>query len=167
MIEVFQLLGGISESGWDAYFLGINTGFLALGDRIKALPDVTLHTYTWGNYPKASQDMKKAIKLGHKVAGVGYSGGGSRLTWIAADTTIKIDLLIAYDPSPSWQMIKLGPNVAKAICYHNTAPFMLGLGGGVMVGKQVETINIAEQHLAVQYDQSLHTRTLAEIQRLQ
>ena len=167
MKSIFLLLGGISESGWDAYFPGINTGMFALGERIKALPGVVLKTYTWGNYPQAAIDAHTAQRLGSKIGFVGYSGGGSRATMLARENvTLKIELIVAYDPSPSWQMYPLGPNVIKALCYHNTAPMMLGLGGGVMVGKQVTTVNIAQQHLAVQYNQALHSRTIAAIQAL-
>ena len=63
-------------------------------------------------------------------------------------------------------MSSLGPNVAKAICYCNSSPRMLGLGGAQLRGQAVETVPISEQHLAVQFDQSLHKRTIAEIEKL-
>ena len=63
-------------------------------------------------------------------------------------------------------MASLGKNVAKAICYCNTSPLMLGLGGAQLRGQSVETVPISEQHLAVQFDESLHKRTIAEIEKL-
>ena len=63
-------------------------------------------------------------------------------------------------------MRSLGKNVAKAICYCNSMPFMLGLGGARLRGESVETVPIFEQHLAVQFDESLHQRTIAEIEKL-
>jgi hypothetical protein len=43
---------------------------------------------------------------------------------------------------------------------------MLGLGGAQLRGQSVETVPISEQHLAVQFDESLHKRTVAEIEKL-
>ena len=63
-------------------------------------------------------------------------------------------------------MASLGKNVAKAICYCNSMPFMLGLGGAELRGESVETIHIYEHHLAVQFDEGLHSRTIAEIEKL-
>jgi len=63
-------------------------------------------------------------------------------------------------------MKALGKNVAKAICYCNSRPLMLGLGGAQLQGQSVETVPISEQHLAVQFDESLHKRTIAEIEKL-
>jgi hypothetical protein len=101
---------------------------------------------------------------------IGYSGGGFAITQIAeqlnANAPRRIDLLIAYDPSPAWSMKSLGKNVAKAICYCNRRPLMLGLGGAQLRGKSVETVPISQQHPAVQFDENLHKRTIAEIEKL-
>jgi hypothetical protein len=43
---------------------------------------------------------------------------------------------------------------------------MLGLGGAQLRGQAVETVPISEQHLAVQFDETLHKRTIAEIEKL-
>ena len=64
-------------------------------------------------------------------------------------------------------MKPIGPNVKRAICYHNQHPLMFGLGGGALTGTtDIETVDIAEQHLAVQFDQKLHDRTVAAIRSL-
>ena len=63
-------------------------------------------------------------------------------------------------------MKSLGKNVGKAICYCNSMPFMLGLGGAELRGESVETVPIYEHHLAVQFDEGLHSRTIAEIEKL-
>ena len=68
---------------------------------------------------------------------------------------------MAYDPSPRWQMEPLKGNVTKAVCYHNNWPLMFGLGGGQLTGPNVETVEVSEQHLLVQYDNTLHGRTLS------
>jgi hypothetical protein len=83
-----------------------------------------------------------------KIVLIGYSGGGSRATWIANEIfPRRIDLLVAYDPSPAWQMRKLPPSGGKAICYRNTRPLMFGLGGGALGGGYVETHTLAQQAL--------------------
>ena len=111
-----------------------------------------------------------ALDPSDKVVLIGYSGGGFAITQVAEELDGKeprrIDLLIAYDPSPTWSMKTLGKNVAKAICYCNSRPLMLGLGGAQLQGQSVETVPISEQHLAVQFDESLHKRTIAEIEKL-
>jgi hypothetical protein len=43
---------------------------------------------------------------------------------------------------------------------------MLGLGGAQLRGQSVEIVPISKQHLAVQFDESLHKRTIAEIEKL-
>jgi hypothetical protein len=45
-------------------------------------------------------------------------------------------------------------------------PFMLGLGGAELRGESVETIPIYQHQLAVQFDEGLHSRTIAEIEKL-
>ena len=45
-------------------------------------------------------------------------------------------------------------------------PLMLGLGGAQLRGQSVENIPISQQHLAVQFDESLHQKTIAEIEKL-
>jgi hypothetical protein len=122
-------------------------------------------TYLWSSYP----DVVKALNASSVLnVVVGYSGGGSRATWVADDPTKpRIDLMILYDPSPSWQMEDIGLNVAQAICYHNMTPLMLGLGGGVLKGSgKITTINISEQHIGVQFDQKLHAQTVAAVEGL-
>ena len=81
--------------------------------------------------------------------------------------------MILYDPSPAWQMQPIGNNVHKAINYHNNKPGMwwpgVGeLGGGVLTGHAVvmETVEVAENHLSVQFNQALHTRTIQEVTAL-
>jgi hypothetical protein len=90
------------------------------------------------------------------------------VTWLANQTAATIDLMVAYDPSPTWQMEPLRANVDLAVCYYNLSPMMLGLGGGQLTGsaQKIVTIEISEQHLAVQFDAALHARTVAFVQEL-
>jgi hypothetical protein len=97
---------------------------------------------------------------------IGYSGGGSRATWLADGELIIIDLMVLYDPSPSWQMKPVKDNVKRAICYHNTNPMFGRLGGGLLRGPHVEVGDIAECHLDVEKDLALHARTIAAVKEL-
>ena len=166
-IRCFMLLGGMTGSAWEAYIPGINTGMLGLRDQIVAM-GVPVTVYPWGEFAQADADIGKLNLGGARtlIAVVGYSGGGSRATYLGS----QIDLLVGYDPSPASQIDALGPNVARAICYYNTAPFFFGLGGGKYTRKSgttvLTTITVAEQHLAIQYDQSLHAQTIAAIRGL-
>jgi hypothetical protein len=71
-------------------------------------------------------------------------------------------------------MQPIGRNVKKSICYCNTRkmwvpPFYIGrraIGGGVVRGSNVTRIYIRQQHLAVQFNKSLHRRTIREIRVL-
>jgi len=162
-VFVFILLGGLI--GPDGY--AVSPGILRLAQRLDAFGEVTTHSWT------AQGEVTQRIAAhdsSDKVVLIGYSGGGFAITEIAealnGKEPHKIDLLIAYDPSPAWSMKSLGKNVAKAICYCNSHPLMLGLGGAQLRGQSVETVPISEQHLAVQFDESLHKRTIAEIEKL-
>jgi pimeloyl-ACP methyl ester carboxylesterase len=162
-VLIFILLGGLI--GPDGY--AVSPGIIRLAHRLDALGEVTTHNWT------AQRDVTERIAnldANDKVVLIGYSGGGFAITQIAEELNgkepHKIDLLIAYDPSPAWSMKSLGKNVAKAICYCNTSPLMLGLGGAQLRGQSVEIVPISEQHLAVQFDESLHKRTIAEVEKL-
>jgi pimeloyl-ACP methyl ester carboxylesterase len=162
-IAVFNLLGGLW--GWDGVISSI--GMMSLGSTLNAIPGVTCENYLWTDYENAKAAIR-TIKPFNKIVIIGYSGGGSRATWLVNEIPIiNVDLMVLYDPSPSWQMKPINWNVKRAICFHNTNPAMFGLGGGVLVGKPVTTINISEQHLGVQFDQTLHSRTIAAIKELQ
>jgi len=163
MVKVFILLGGLV--GLDGY--AVSPGILYLGHKLEAFADVT--TYNWSAQREVTRQIAN-LDPGDKVVLIGYSGGGFAITQVAEELNgkepHKIDLLIAYDPSPAWSMASLGKNVAKAICYCNSHPLMLGLGGAQLRGHSVETVPISQQHLAVQFDGSLHKRTIAEVEKL-
>jgi hypothetical protein len=164
-VQVYLLLGGLFGS--DGYFT--SAGMFQLARMLRGLRDTTVTTYTWNRWPEAYREI-----LAHegkaKIVVIGYSGGGSRSTWLAnAPSRPRIDLMISYDPSPKWQMEPIGTNVKEALCYHNTEPGMGGLGGGRLVGRNgvsIDTVNVAEQHMLVQVDQSLHRRTVEAVRGL-
>jgi hypothetical protein len=140
---------------------------IALAQSIQRnIPDVQVITWYWGQYLQAYRYLR-TLPPGMKRVLVGYSGGGSRSTYIANQKPRQsIDLIIGY-PSPTWQMMPLTPNIERAICYHNNCPNFGGLGGGRFTGiKNIQTIEICENHLDVQWDQSLHRRTIRAIAEL-
>ena len=162
MNRIYILLGGFV--GVDGYVTSV--GMFGLRSMLARLPNVTCLTYQWGAFEQAAANIAKQPKEA-TISVIGYSGGGSRATWLAnLPTHPRIDLMVLYDPSPSWQMEPISENVKKAISYHNTAPFFFGLGGGVLIGRQVETVNIAENHMLVQSDMNLHQRTVAEVRKI-
>lgn len=165
-VAIFVLRGGIAPQGMDGPVS--SRGMDLLADRLQG-KGRSIRRYNWGAWTQARADIFGEMARGSKIAIIGYSGGGSRATWIA-DTIPRatIDLMVLYDPSPSWQMDPISNNVKRAVCYYNRMPLMFGLGGGQLKGTtQIETVRIAEQHLAVQFDESLHARTVAEVERLQ
>ena len=176
-VQVYLLLGGLV--GTDG--IVTSAGMFHLANMLRELPDTTVTTYNWNNWP----DAYRAILANQgkaKIVVIGYSGGGSRATWLAnMPSKPQIDLMVHYDPSPRWQMKPIGTNVKKALCYHNTSPLMWvpsigSLGGGELVASAaakevlatpaIETVDIAEQHFLVQVDQSLHQRTVDAVRSL-
>jgi hypothetical protein len=157
------LIGGTAE-------LSVNEGMGSLAIQLHALgPRVNVTTYPWGQYERIA--VEHPNKLDDALVVIGYSGGGSRATYLAAEHPgLIIDLMVLYDPSPAWQMKRIGTNVCDAICYHNTNPMFGNLGGGVLLGvpsiSKITTIDISEEHLFVQNDQSLHARTVAAVKAL-
>ncbi len=156
---IYVLLGGLT--GPDGY--ADSRGMIDLAARLRQFARV--ETYPWSDEMIAAQHIR-ALPADQVVIVIGYSGGGSRATWLAGQIyPRKINLLVAYDPSPWWQMTPLRDNVEKAICYHNQAPLMFGLGGAYLSGhpEHIENVEIAEQHLAVDYDESLHQKTIEAV----
>ena len=164
MIKIVNLLGGLlGGDGWID-----SRGMLVLADQLNEIPGVSVTSYPWDNWTSAAFDV--AYTDG-QVAVIGYSGGGSRATWLANYVEDHaIALMIVFDPSPADEMRPIGANVAKAICFHNNNPMMLGLGGGVLTaapgGPVIEAVPVSEQHMFVQFDQNLRDQTIAAVKAL-
>ena len=161
---VFIMLGGFV--GIDGY--AVSPGILLLAHRLSTFGDVSTH-----NWSSQSDVVQRIASLdpNDKVVLIGYSGGGFAITRVAEELNgnpgHRIDLLIAYDPSPTWSMRSLGRNVVRAICYCNDLPLFLGMGGAKLTGANtVEVVNISEPHPVVQFDERLHKRTIAEVEKL-
>jgi|SRR5262245_13181452 len=173
--HVYLLLGGINSSdGWVT-----SAGMFGLRSSLAELRDVEVTTYEWASFKKVADDIALLPKDDIVIV-IGYSGGGAKATWLAngyfggsfpkdALPRPQIDLMILYDPSPTWSMMPIQDNVKRAICYRNVTPLFFGLGGGVLVGNntQIDTIDVFEPHLLVQMNSTLHQRTIAEVKKVQ
>ncbi len=169
MINAYILRGGILPGGVDGPVS--SAGMDSLARQLRGL-NININTmvYNWGDTGSLLRDLANEPN-DRKAILIGYSGGGSRATWVANSIRHWIDLMVLYDPSPKWQMQPIGKNVRKAICYHNLNPMMPSfygmLGGGLLTGStKIEIVEISEQHLLVQADQRLHDRTLAAVKEL-
>jgi hypothetical protein len=160
-VRIFVLLGGLYGPDGEAD----SHGMVDLAERLKPYGKVTTHF--WSNFESVAAAIKQLPADVSSIL-IGYSGGGSRATWVAGAVYPRpIKLLVAYDPSPWWQMTPLRDNVQRALCYHNNAPLMFGLGGGQLTGAaHIENTEISEQHLAVDYDQNLHARTIDAVREV-
>jgi hypothetical protein len=163
--HVFLLLGGLhGHDGWVT-----SAGMFGLRGQVASLPDVTVTTYGWPSYKQVAADIARLPKDDIVIV-LGFSGGGAKATWLAnMPSKPHIDLMIMYDPSPSWGMMPIGPNVKRAICYCNMTPAFFGLGGGMLRGRDntnVEIVKIYEQHMLVQVNQTLHARTVDEVRKV-
>ena len=176
MKRVYVLLGGLySIDG-----LATSAGMLTLVTRLKGIPNTVVKWFLWGDYQSCFRDAN-AADPGDQVILIGYSGGGWRICTVAGMMSKykeDVALLVAYDPSPSWNMSLpeniLRPNVKKAVCYQNESvmwiPFIGAIGGGKLVvgagGPTVDVRPIKEQHLSVQFDAHLHDQTVALVSDL-
>jgi hypothetical protein len=121
---------------------------ISLSSTLNTIPGVTCENFLWTDYENAKAAIR-TTPVNFMIVIIGYSGGGSRATWLVNEIpVINVDLMVLYDPSPAWQMKPIAGNVKRAICYHNTSPAMFGLGGGVLVGKQVETMSTEVTRIA-------------------
>ena len=149
--NVYILLGGTQS--WDGVVT--SAGMYGLkSELLTSFPNVNVKTYTWSSYSDAANEISGLPKDDVAIV-IGYSGGGSRATWLANMAFhSKIDLMVLYDPSPKWQMKSIPVNVKHTVCYHNLRGAVLGLCGGVCKGVGIEAVDINENHLAVQFDES-------------
>jgi hypothetical protein len=175
------MLGGVvqvpffpTQDGKDGWVT--SAGMLILRSMLLQIPGISFYTTNWGNYLDAYRDVA-AVPADVKRVVIGYSGGGTRATYLADTKPYQeIDLMILYDPSPEWQMMKLWTNVKQVVCFHNLKPMMPSpygpLGGGSVTlapgndVTKVSTKNIAEQHLLVQKNMALHRQTVNLVKAL-
>jgi hypothetical protein len=167
---IYVLLGGMA--GPDGFL--DSAGIEALSTQLAPLGVV--RTCPWSDWAKAGAAMS-STQVGTKIGAntfilIGYSGGGSRATWLAdqrygnALSRPMIDLLITLDPSPVADMRPIRTNILRAVNFHNNMqdlfwPGIGKLGGGQLTGaRAVEEIEINMPHLAVQADPKIHEKVI-------
>lgn len=148
VVRLLEGLGGDRTSG----------GVLQQRDKIKAkFPTADVKVYGWSEWDKVAADFKAKPDAKHVL--IGYSNGGSTVTW-TADTGVRIDALVAEDPTVWLSNIPLKGNVKKALCIHNSNPFSsfppVGhayLAAGLGFDKtHLKTIETNDSHMYVDYD---------------
>ncbi len=179
MKRVFVLFGGLYSFDGVVTSAGMNT----LVARLKLLPDVIVKSYAWADYKSCFSDQNTDVGKNDRCVLIGYSGGGWRMCTVAsmmAKWKEPVDLMIGYDPSPSWNMSlmenKLRDNVKVAVIYKNSEklwiPLLGQIGGGDFFldpnnkKTKIIPISIAMNHLGVQYDNTLHDRTIEFVKAL-
>jgi hypothetical protein len=158
-VRSYVLMGGM----WGFDGTVFSRGMVALSQRLNTIEGVESSHHYWYSWKKVEVEILK-LSRDIRSAVIGFSGGGSRLTYMDAP----IDLAVGYDPSPSYEIHGVR-NFKRAICYHNTLQnYLLGfrLGGGIYAGVNVELVDIAMNHLAVQYAENLHLKTIEAINKL-
>jgi len=170
-------MGGLYS--FDGY--ATSAGMLSLVSQLGKLPDTKVKWYLWADYLSCFKDQNNEVSSTDKMILIGYSGGGWRICTVSAlmaKVKEPVDLLVAYDPSPSWNMSLdencLRNNVKHAICYQNDQKLWIPLLGNIGGGRlypystltKVDIVPISQNHLTVQFNQDLHARTVATVRAL-
>jgi hypothetical protein len=139
--------------------LPTSTGMYFLAEKLARYGKVSVHQ--WNDRTIVS-DAKRQTG---KIVIIGFSLGANSTAAIA-NRLPHVDLIVAYDPSrlsPLADQVKgefvqhVKPTVRRAICFYN--PDAWYFGGARLDGSHVETVPIADYHLAVPMDARLHDIT--------
>lgn len=150
-----------------------NQGWRAFARRLASLG----YTVSYGWWARDPGAIVKSIIEENPIITVllGYSLGGNATTWVANELLsrgIKVDLLVAYDPTVNAVIYPLMSNVRRAVCYRQTSHIGTSMffGRGILLrgagGPEIDIYNIATDHLLVQYRSDLHERTIAAITQI-
>jgi dienelactone hydrolase len=137
-------------------------GMLDLAGRLRKLGN-TVSTHNWDDYNRIAADIRR-LPATTPVVLVGFSLGAGSTTRVASGVKRKIALAVAYDPSIWDRFPAAGKNIDRLLLYRNGGPDLWGHAR--ITGKQVETTEVFSFHLAVQFDERLHRKTIAAIRRL-
>jgi dienelactone hydrolase len=137
-------------------------GMLDLAGRLRKLGN-TVSTHNWDDYNRIAADIRR-LPATTPVVLVGFSLGAGSTTRVASGVKRKIALAVAYDPSIWDRFPAAGKNIQRLLLYRNGGPDLWGHAR--ITGKQVETTEVFSFHLAVQFDERLHRKTIAAIRRL-
>jgi len=92
--------------------------------QIKALgPDVSATVWAWDDWDRAAADL--IAQKSTKHVAIGYSNGASKVQELANrlfQNNVRLDLLVAEDPTIWLPTTPLRANVMKAICFKNVNP---------------------------------------------
>ncbi len=140
-------------------------GMKRLASRLAQLPGLTVSSHDW-KHPGVIVNSIRRLPKGEPVILIGYSLGANATTWISnAIPRREIALAVAYDPSIYSKILPAGRNVRKLILYHNNGRSVLGHAR--IPGPQVETFEINQGHLSVDFNRQLHANTIGAIYRVQ
>jgi hypothetical protein len=131
-----------------------------LASRLAKIRGLTVSVHKW-KYPNVIVNSILRLPKNERVILVGYSLGANATTWVSNGVRRPIALVVAYDPSVYSYVLPAPSNVHRLILFHNNGHSRLGHAR--IPGKQVETIEINEGHLSVDYDQRLHAKTIEAI----
>ena len=144
----------------DAFTSG---GMVQLAARIRSTwPKAKVTEHVWRTGIAAIVPDIKAQALDEKIILVGYSLGANDVTMIANRAGLRtIDLAVCYDPSVKGVVEQPGQNIKRLLLYHNVS--VEPIGHAIFTGSMVERSDIQTSHLAVDYSEELHQKTLAAI----
>lgn len=134
-------------------------GIVSLSSRLGQHGAMTLHSWDDAGVIPAINQTKGTVAV------VGYSLGANAIGHIGAHSDRWIDLGVAYDPSRLSPLVNNGvqyaPQFKRVLCYQNVGAWFFG--GAGYAGRNVETTKVNTFHLAIQFDEMLHAKTIAAI----
>src|SRR5258706_1198500 len=140
-------------------------GMVRLASRLSNMPGLTVTTNSW-KYPGIITTDIQHQPPDVPIILLGYSLGANATTWGSnAVPHREIALAVAYDPSVYSTVTPASPNIKRMLLYHNNGRSVLGHAR--IPGPQVETTEIDDWHLMVDWDQVLHSLTIAAIGKIQ
>jgi pimeloyl-ACP methyl ester carboxylesterase len=145
--RIYMLLGGMIGPDGIALAPIENSGMIVMQAQLKHM-GCEVYVETWDNWARYIPMMGPASPDYRNVV-LGYSGGGTRATYLADHANKPhIDLMILIDPSPKAQMKPVGGNVKRALVIHNSFPGLLG-GGQLHATGPMQVVGVHVPHLLV------------------
>jgi hypothetical protein len=145
--RIYMLLGGLIGPDGIALAPIENSGMIVMQAQLKVM-GCEVYVETWDNWARLIPMMGPASADYRNIV-IGYSGGGSRATYLADHSSKPhIDLMILIDPSPKAQMRPVGANVKHALLVYNNFPGLLG-GGTLSMFTPFKTVGVYAPHLMV------------------
>jgi pimeloyl-ACP methyl ester carboxylesterase len=138
-------------------------GMLELADRLRKLGN-TVTAHNWDDYNRIAADIRR-LPASTPVVLIGFSLGAGSTTRVALGVPKRrIALAVAYDPSIWDRIPAAGKNIQRLLLYRNRGPDLWG--HATITGKQVETTELYSFHMAVQFDERLHAKTITAVKRV-